>query len=122
MHVRAWRLSSICLLVFALVAAQALGLLHGIVHSHAPAGMHAATAVAVADEPAGEHWTAHLFGDHAGGSADCLLVAHGLASDLLATPPVASLPPVAQPVAAVPARNTWASAWSAQYHARGPPA
>jgi hypothetical protein len=121
MRFSAWRLPPICLLVFALVAAQALGLLHGIVHAHPASATHASS-VAIADDATGEHWTAHLFGDHAGGSADCLLVAHGLASDLLSTPPLAGLPPAALPAAAVPAPQTWASAASAQYRARGPPA
>lgn len=121
MHVRAWRLSSICLLVFALVAAQALGLLHGIVHSHPVAAAHDAS-VASAEDTAGDHWTAHLFGDHAGGSGDCLVVGHGLASDLLAATPFAGLPPAALPISVAAAQDTWASAASGPYHARGPPA
>lgn len=121
MPVRSWRLPSICLLVFALVASQALGLLHGIVHSHATPDAHR-VAAAVADEAARDHWTTHLFGDHAGGSADCVLLAHGLASDLLSAPPLAALPPAA-PVASVPpVQAYWASARDAQYLARGPPA
>lgn len=121
MHFRAWRLPSICLLVFALVAAQALGLLHGIVHSHPVAAGHDGSP-ASAQEAAGEHWTAHLFGDHAGGSGDCLVVGHGLASDLLATPPFAALPLAALLACVAPAQGTWASAWSGSYQARGPPA
>lgn len=103
--------------------AQALGLMHGVVHGlkapaagHPAAGLPAATATV---RPAA-HWLGDIFASHQGDN-DCRI--YDQASHGNAAPPVAALAlPVVLPSLAVTIFQGEALArWAALFDARGPP-
>jgi hypothetical protein len=120
------------LLSAALLFAQLLGLMHGVVHgpqadihshSHVHQGgrhqEHSALAHAE-DERAAEGWLASLFSSHDGDS-DCRLfdqASHGQAAPLF---PLLSLPLVLCTAAFDISRGEALARWAALFDARGPP-
>lgn len=107
------------LLPLALLAAQSLGLLHGVLHPHAgmgsgAAGLHAA-ATGAGSHPAG---VVH----HDDGSALCRLVDHLGHADLLPPPVPALLQAARPPLAPAPVPQGVALSLTTAYDARGPPA
>lgn len=122
---RAWL--AVWLLVAALLAAQALGLVHRVVHGgKAPAGVaqlahvhvaaHATHAIDVGDAPT----LAHLFAGHAD-DAGCRLY-DGLAHAGLVLHPLLLLPQALAPPPQAPALTSCSARFIAAFHARGPPA
>jgi hypothetical protein len=122
------------LLAAALLLAQLLGLMHGVVHGP-QAHLHDKAAVAhlaqlhhdqhdhdhsaIADEH-GDGWLASLFSSH-GGDSDCRLfdqASQGHAAPVL---PMLSLPLVLCTVAFDISRGEALARWAALFDARGPP-
>lgn len=110
------------LLPLALLAAQTLGLWHGVVHPHAASG---ALRAAIASAQAG-HGPAHQagasLGHHDDGSALCRLVDHLAHADALLAAPAVVLPAVVHALATTPVLRGLAASTSSPYEARGPPA
>lgn len=115
------------LLAFVLVAAQALGWMHRIVHGpQAPSGHHQA-AEHPAGEPADDHaghahatgWMAALFAGHADDST-CRLF-DPLNHDSLPAVPVLVLPLAPGMLALRLAHGGFVARWRALFDARGPP-
>lgn len=121
------------LLAGALLLAQLLGLMHGVVHSpqahvHAHSHVHndghqhqqEHAALAHAEEEGDGGWLASLFSSHDGDS-DCRLfdqASHGQAAPSL---PMLSLPLVLSSVAFDISRGEALARWAALFDARGPP-
>ena len=127
------------LLAAALLLAQLLGLMHGVlhgpqahVHQHSHMHVHHEPAVAgvphdedhdhAADAQAdhGDGWLASLFSSHDGDS-DCRLfdqASHGQAAPLV---PMLSLPLVLSSLAIDISRGEALARWAALFDARGPP-
>jgi hypothetical protein len=119
------------MLAAALVLAQLLGLMHGVVHgpqahihSHSQVnhgGHHQEhSALARAEEERDAGWLASLFSSHDGDS-DCRLfdqASHGQAAPVL---PMLSLPLVLSTVAFDISRGEALARWAALFDARGPP-
>jgi ABC-type nickel/cobalt efflux system permease component RcnA len=121
------------LLATALLLAQLLGLMHGVVHGpqahlHLRDAAHLAqvhhdddhdhSAIAQDEQEGG--WLASLFSSH-GGDSDCRLfdqAAHGHAAPVL---PMLSLPLVLCTVAFDISRGEALARWAALFDARGPP-
>lgn len=121
------------LLAAALLFAQLLGLMHGVVHgpqahihSHSHAHAHQGgshqehVALAHAEDEGPDNWLASLFSSHDGAS-DCRLfdqASHGQAAPTL---PMLSLPLVLCTVAFDISRGEALARWAALFDARGPP-
>ena len=105
----------------ALLLAQTLGLLHGVVHpSQAPFHLHQDIHLHGGEQVPGSDWISGLFFTH-DGDQDCRLfdqASHGSAA-----PPVAMLSLPAVLVAAVfdISRSEARARWAALFDARGPP-
>lgn len=109
------------LLPLALLAAQTLGLWHGVVHPHAAGGaLEAAVASAQAADGQVTHAGASL-GQHDDGSALCRLVDHLAHADMLVAAPVVALPAAVHGAATAPTPQGVAAATCSPYEARGPP-
>ena len=115
------RLQFHLLLPLALLAAQTLGLWHGVVHPHAAGGaLQAAVAHAQAAHGQPAHAGASL-AQHDDGSALCRLADHLAHADMLVAAPLGVLPATVHGLATAPTpRGTGASTCS-PYEARGPP-
>jgi hypothetical protein len=122
--------SLVWLVAAALLFAQLLGLMHGVVHgpqahvhshSHAHHDGHQPESPALAHaEEEGDGWLASLFSSHDGDS-DCRLfdqASHGQAAPTL---PMLSLPLVLSSVAFDISRGEALARWAALFDARGPP-
>jgi hypothetical protein len=121
------------LLVAALLLAQLLGLMHGVVHGpqahvHSQSHVHhdghqhqqEHSALAHAEEEGDAGWLASLFSSHEGDS-DCRLfdqASHGQAAPAF---PMLSLPLVLSSVAFDISRGEALARWAALFDARGPP-
>jgi hypothetical protein len=107
-------------LAFALVAAQVLGMMHGVVHRPHHEGGNAVRAVAAAGQPAREPiGLARLFG-HDEDDAGCRLfdpLNHEVAPPPLATP----APLVIPSLILVTCHGEFIARWVALFDARGPP-
>ncbi|MBL8343000.1 MAG: hypothetical protein JNL30_16155 [Rubrivivax sp.] len=141
-----WPLQLAWMLAAVLVAAQALGLAHRMLHGAGPAGVHAALAhahdeqcepgeQARPDQPGqvpgqpGLHdpWSTDAaqarepFSEHLPGSEQCRLLDHAAQADALAAAlPMPALAP-ANTQGARPALRPLMGGSAAGYHARGPP-
>ncbi len=127
-----WGFAPVWLLVAALLLAQLLGLMHGVVHGP-QAHLHDRTAVAHFAQVHHDHgdsaavhderedsWLASLFSSH-GGDSDCRLfdqASHGHAAPVL---PMLSLPLVLCGVTFDISRGEALARWAALFDARGPP-
>ncbi|HEY8358480.1 MAG TPA: hypothetical protein VIL30_13565 [Ramlibacter sp.] len=124
MRARQWRLPLVLMFLVALVAGQALGLLHGVVHMEGGA-RHAQhqqpTAERIGGGVASANWVAGLFDNHAAGSGECLLAGHGLSPDLLAAPAAVLPQVVALAPDTPPPQRVLALAASKYFSARAPP-
>jgi hypothetical protein len=108
-------------LVAAMLLAQSLGLMHNVLHTAAPQGVHAGAALpAGPHEDAGSSWLARLFSGHDNAS-DCRLydqVSHG---DGIPTAALLQLPAL-QPLALTQVMQALAPAKpTIRLQARGPP-
>ena len=101
------------LVMFALVTAQALGLMHRVVH----APHHAPATAAVSHE--GGHWVAHLFEGHADDSS-CRLF-DPLNHDGMPTVAAVLLPAAVSTFFIDVFQGEFLARWAALYDARGPP-
>lgn len=124
-------LALVWLLAGALLLAQLLGLMHGVVHGpqahlhshHESAFAHTSHDHDHADTAQDEHegnWLASLFSSH-GGDSDCRLfdqASQGHAAPVL---PMLSLPLVLCTVAFDISRGEALARWAALFDARGPP-
>ena len=112
-----FRSSVVWLVMFALVMAQALGLMHRVVHlPHAP-GIQ----VAVHAVHDGGHWSAQLFSNHAGDS-DCRLFDSLSYDGGVPCVPAVTLPVVLSTVFIDFFQGEFLARWAALFDARGPPA
>ncbi len=131
-----WGFAPVWLLAAALLLAQVLGLMHGVVHgpqAHLHSHVHHDLAFAhashdhddrdhsaIAQDERGGGWLESLFSSHEGDS-DCRLfdqASHGQAAP---TFPMLSLPPVLSSVAFDISRGEALARWAALFDARGPP-
>ena len=115
------RLQLHLLLPLALLAAQTLGLWHGVVHPHAAGGaLQAAVAHAQAAHGQPAHAGASL-AQHDDGSALCRLVDHLAHADMLVAAPLGVLPAAVHGLATAPTPPGVAASTCTPYEARGPP-
>lgn len=117
------------LLACALLLAQTLGLMHGVVHSPQKAVNDRAavgfqydqkSALQVAAGPATGNWVNALFSSHHGDN-DCRLfdqTSHGSAAPQVAAP---AMPVVLPPLAVAIFQGEALARWAALFEARGPP-
>lgn len=117
------------LLPLALLAAQTLGLWHGVLHPHA-GGIAPHPHAGVVAHPAVTAATAHGQADarganlahHDDGSALCRLIDHLAHADVLLAAPIAALVAPAHGSLPVHAPTGLAASTASPYEARGPPA
>ncbi|MFC5520908.1 hypothetical protein [Polaromonas jejuensis] len=117
------------LLVFALLAAQILGLMHGVVHGpqahlhgsgHGHPHVHDDDHSDAADADHGDSWLASLFSSHDGDS-DCRLfdqASHGSAAPAVTA---LSLPMALSSFVLAISQGEALARWAALFDARGPP-
>ncbi|MGB3066942.1 MAG: hypothetical protein WBC18_00260 [Ottowia sp.] len=118
------------LLLFALLGAQALGLVHGVLHAYDAFPASVRTVITRAAQPAGTQalpadaarsWLSHVFSDHSAGQ--CRLfdqLAHG---DQAPLPPAPALPAhAAAPGESCWPPELWVAAELTPFDARAPPA
>jgi hypothetical protein len=121
------------LLAAALLFAQLLGLMHGVVHGpqaqlhthphsnvHHDGHRHEHAALAHAEEEGDAGWLASLFSSHDGDS-DCRLFDQASDGQAAPTFPMLSLPLVLSSVAFDISRGEALARWAALFDARGPP-
>jgi hypothetical protein len=123
--------AGVWLLAAALLLAQLLGLMHGVVHNpqahvHSQSHVHhdgqhpEQAALALAEEEDEGGWLASLFSSHDGDS-DCRLFDQASHDQAAPTLPLLSLPLVLSSVAFDISRGEALARWAALFDARGPP-
>jgi hypothetical protein len=111
-----------CGLAAALLLAQTLGLVHGVVHSGASGHAHTHTAAHDhADEAVHDHAGADLMFAGHDGDKDCRLYDQASHGGMLALLVALALPVVLPPIAVAIFQGNALARWAALFDARGPP-
>jgi hypothetical protein len=112
------------LLAFALVAAQALGFMHRLVHSPQAAAAHEVAAHQAGgdgnDHGQDNRWVAGLFSGHDSEGSTCRLF-DALSHDIAPAIAITALPALLLPIFLQWAQGEALVRWAALFDARGPP-